>query len=70
MQTQMQTVAPDYVSLVIEWDGHVPMPGAERVRRMPIALIQVAGVALAGIGALALAAWGIHRRLTPTPVLA
>jgi hypothetical protein len=61
MQTQTQTAGPDYVALIIEWDEDEPTLVVERKSGVPYALIQVASVALAGLGAIALAAWGIHR---------
>jgi hypothetical protein len=54
---------PDYVALVIEWDQlddqitKVSRPPS----RTPKALLQVGGVIAGALGALALAAWGIHR---------
>ncbi len=60
---------PDYVALVIEWDDSGdPTLVTERESAVPKALLQVAGVALAGIGALALAVWGLHRRLAAPAV--
>ncbi len=65
----MQTIhntGPDYLALVIEWDDEAPTMIRETAHRTPRALIQVASAALAGLGAIALAAWGIHRlRATP-----
>ncbi len=58
---QTQASSPDYLALVIEWDdADEPTLVREQDRSVP-ALIQVASVALAGLGAIALAAWGIHR---------
>ena len=66
MQTQI--AGPDYVALVIEWDDEAPTQLIERSSvGVPHALIQVASVALAGLGAIAFAAWGIHR-LRSAPV--
>jgi hypothetical protein len=54
---------PDYVALVIEWDPlenqvtQVTTPPS----RSPRALLQVGGAVVGALGALALAAWGIHR---------
>lgn len=54
---------PDYVALVIEWDQldnqitQVSKPPS----RTPKALLQVGGVVAGALGAIALAAWGIHR---------
>jgi hypothetical protein len=64
---QTQTAGPDYVALIIEWDDEAPTQVVERKSGgVPYALIQVASVALAGLGAIAVAAWGIHRlRATP-----
>lgn len=59
----------DYVALVIEWnDSAEPTLVTERTSAARLALMQVAGVALAGISALALAIWALHRR--PTPAVA
>lgn len=59
---QTQTAGPDYVALIIEWDdSEEPTLVVERKSGVPHALIQVASVALAGLGAIAFAAWGIHR---------
>lgn len=67
---QTQTAGPDYVALIIEWDeDSEPTLVIEPGLRVPRALLQVAGAALAGIGALALAAWGIHRRLRAAPAM-
>lgn len=56
---QTQTTGPDYVALIIEWDdSEEPTLVVERKSHVPYALIQVASVA---VGAIALAAWGIHR---------
>ncbi len=59
---------PDYVALVIEWeqvaDDIEPAADTEvtqRIQRPPTALLQVAGAMLGAVGAIALAAWGIHR---------
>lgn len=60
MQTT-QTDGPDYVALIIEWDDEVPTLLTKRAHRTPRALIQVASAALAGLGAIALAAWGAVR---------
>jgi hypothetical protein len=57
-------VGPDYVALVIEWDDSAD--ATQRIERnsgTPVALLQLAGAAVAGLGAIALAVWGIHRRL-------
>ncbi len=63
-------VGPDYVALVIEWDDSADTTQRiERKSSVPVALIQVASVALAGLGAILLAAWGIHR-LHTTPAVA
>lgn len=65
MQT-IHSTGPDYLALVIEWDDETPTLLREPKHRTPHALLQVASAALAGLGALALAAWGIHRlRVTP-----
>lgn len=67
---QTQTTGPDYVALIIEWDEDAePTLIHERKSRVPYALIQVASVALAGLGAIVFAAWGIHR-LRTTPAVA
>ncbi len=56
---------PDYVALVIEWqdvaDDDDDTQVTQRIHRAPTALMQVAGVTLGAVGAIALAAWGIHR---------
>jgi hypothetical protein len=63
-----QTPAPDYVALIIEWDEEpATMVSEQKKMAVPHALIQVASAALAGLGAIALAAWGIHRHLNATP---
>ncbi len=53
---------PDYVALVIEWDDVADDDEiTQRIDRKPTALLQVAGATLGAVGAIALAAWGIHR---------
>ena len=61
---QTQTAGPDYVALIIEWnDSEEPTLVEERKSAVPVALLQLAGAAAAGLGAIAFAVWGIHRRL-------
>ncbi len=55
---------PDYVALVIEWNEVAEDDDTQitqRLHRAPVALLQVAGATLGAVGAIALAAWGIHR---------
>jgi hypothetical protein len=54
---------PDYVALVIEWeeDDQTTQVSEPKQLRMPKALLQVAGTVIGAVGAVALAAWGIHR---------
>ena len=60
---QTQTAGPDYVALIIEWDDSADTTQRiERKTSVPVALLQLVGVAAAGLGAIVLAAWGIHRR--------
>jgi hypothetical protein len=54
---------PDYVALVIEWD-QLDNQITQKVippTRSPKALLQVGGAIAGALGAIALAAWGIHR---------
>ncbi|CAN5729150.1 hypothetical protein BH11MYX3_BH11MYX3_32020 [soil metagenome] len=56
---------PDYVALVIEWEDvgqdDDDTQITQRFHRAPTALLQVAGATLGAVGAIALAAYGIHR---------
>ncbi|MBL9014992.1 MAG: hypothetical protein JNL83_12490 [Myxococcales bacterium] len=53
---------PDYVALVIEWeDPDTQVTSTPGELKLPKALLQVAGTVAGAVGAIALAAWGIHK---------